>query len=101
MKKILTTEEELDTLVGLRSVKRMIKKIKAYAKRNKTDPDINLHMSFCGNPGTGKTEVARILSRLLYEAGVLTEAKLIETDASGLISKYVGETAKKNAEQNK
>lgn len=95
VKKILTTEEELDTLVGLRSVKRMIKKIKAYAKRNKTDPDINLHMSFCGNPGTGKTEVARILSRLLYEAGVLTEAKLIETDASGLISKYVGETAKK------
>ena len=52
-------------------------------------------MSFCGNPGTGKTKVARILSRILYEAGVLPEAKLTETDSSGLISKYVGETATK------
>ena len=79
----------------MRSVKRMIKKIKAYAKRNKNDSDMNLHMCFCGNPGTGKTEVARILSRILYEAGVLPEAKLTETDAQGLISKYVGGTASK------
>lgn len=95
VKKILTAEEELEQLVGLRSVKRMIKKIKAYAKRNKNDSDMNLHMCFCGNPGTGKTEVARILSRILYEAGVLPEAKLTETDAQGLISKYVGGTASK------
>ena len=95
VKKILTAEDELDALIGLRSVKRMIKKIKAYAKRNKDDPDLNLHMCFCGNPGTGKTEVARILSRILYEAGVLPEAKLTETDSQGLISKYVGDTASK------
>ena len=52
-------------------------------------------MCFCGNPGTGKTEVARLLSRILYEAGVLPEGKLTETDAHGLIGKFVGETAVK------
>ena len=93
--RILTGEEELDQLIGLASVKRMIKKIKAYAKKNKGDVDFNLHMCFYGNPGTGKTEVARILSRILYDAGVLGEAKLVETDGQGLIGKYVGETAPK------
>ena len=92
---ILTAEEELDQLIGLRSVKRMVKKIKAYAKRNKEEPDFNLHMCFYGNPGTGKTEVARIMSRILYEAGVLAEAKLVETDAHGLMGRFVGETAPK------
>ena len=95
VKKILTGEEELDRLIGLNAVKRMVKKIKAYAKRNQGLADFNLHMCFYGNPGTGKTEVARILSRILYDAGVLDEAKLVETDAHGLIGKYVGETAPK------
>ena len=94
-KKILTGEEELDQLIGLATIKRMVKKIKAYAKRNQGEADFNLHMCFYGNPGTGKTEVARILSRILYDAGVLDEAKLVETDAHGLIGKFVGETAPK------
>ena len=94
-KKVLTSEEELDRLIGLEAVKHMIKKIKAYAKRNKGDADFNLHMCFYGNPGTGKTEVARILSKILYDAGVLGEAKLVETDGQGLLGKYVGETAPK------
>ena len=94
-KKILTGEEELDQMIGLSVVKRMVRKIKAYAKRNQGLADFNLHMCFYGNPGTGKTEVARILSRILYDAGVLDEAKLVETDAHGLIGKYVGETAPK------
>lgn len=94
-KKILTGEEELDQLIGLNVVKRMVRKIKAYAKRNHGLADFNLHMCFYGNPGTGKTEVARILSRILFDAGVLDEAKLVETDAHGLIGKYVGETAPK------
>jgi len=97
--KILTGEEELDQLIGLASVKRMIKKIKAYAKKNKGDAGFNLHMCFYGNPGTGKTEVARILSRIMYEAGVLPESKLVETDAHGLIGKYVGETAPKTEDK--
>nr|MCR5123443.1 AAA family ATPase [Ruminococcus sp.] len=95
VKKILTADEELDALVRLANVKRMVKKIRAYAKRNKAESDFNIHMSFCGNPGTGKTETARILSRILYETDVLPEAKLIETDAHGLMGKFVGETAPK------
>ena len=94
-KKIMTAEDELEALIGLSAVKRMVKKIKAYAKRNKSDYDFNLHMCFYGNPGTGKTEVARLLSRILYEEHVLPEAKLTETDANGLIGKYVGATAPK------
>ncbi len=93
--KLISGEEELEQLVGLAGVKRMIKKIKAYAKRNKGESGFNLHMCFNGNPGTGKTEVARILSRILYDAGVLGEAKLVETDGHGLLGKYVGETAPK------
>lgn len=94
-KKLMSGEEELDALIGLTSVKRMIKKIKAYAKRNKDEEGFNLHMCFYGNPGTGKTEVARILSRILYNAGVLEEAKFVETDGRGLLGKYVGETVPK------
>ena len=93
--RILTGEEELDQLIGLAAIKRMIKKIKAYAKRNQGQEGFNLHMCFYGNPGTGKTEVARILSRILYDAGVLPEAKLVETDSHGLLGKFVGETAPK------
>ena len=93
--KIQTGDEELDALIGLDSVKKMIKKIKAYAKRNADDSAFNMHMCFYGNPGTGKTEVARILSRILYDAGVLKEAKLVETDSKGLLGKYVGETGPK------
>ena len=94
-KKVMTGEEELDQLIGLASVKRMIKKVKAYAKKNKGAADFNLHMCFYGNPGTGKTEVARILSRILYDAGVLNEAKLVETDGQGLLGQFVGSTGPK------
>ena len=92
---VLTGEQELEQLIGLESVKRTIKKIKAFAKKNKDDSTLNLHMCFTGNPGTGKTEVARIVSRIFYDAGVLKEAKLIETNSNGLIGKFVGETGPK------
>lgn len=94
-KTILSGEEELEQLIGLSSVKRMIRKIKAYAKKNVGSYGFNLHMCFQGNPGTGKTEVARILSRILYSAGVLPEAKLVETDSTSLLGRFVGETGPK------
>lgn len=94
-KTILSGDEELEQLIGLSSVKRMIRKIKAYAKKNAGSYGFNLHMCFQGNPGTGKTEVARILSRILYSAGVLPEAKLVETDSTGLLGRFVGETGPK------
>ncbi len=97
--KILSADEELEQLIGLERVKKTIRKIKAFAKRNANDASLNLHMCFYGNPGTGKTEVARILSRILYEAGVLSEAKVVETDSSGLIAGFVGQTATKTHEK--
>lgn len=93
--KILSGEEELEKLVGLTAIKKMVRKIKAYAKRNKGEEGFNIHMCFYGNPGTGKTEVARIISRILYDAGVLDEAKLVETGGNNLLGRYVGETAPK------
>lgn len=98
-KHILTADEELENLVGLQSVKKVMKKIRAFAKHNAGQPDFNLHMCFYGNPGTGKTEVARILSRILFEAGVLKEAKLVETDAFGLIGEALGTTGPKTKEK--
>ena len=52
-----------------------------------------------GGPGTGKTEVARIISRILYDAGVLAETKIVETDAQGLLGQYVGQTAPKTLDK--
>lgn len=91
-KRILSAEEELNELIGLEEIKKTIKKIRAYIKKN-ANQSVNTHMCFYGNPGTGKTEVARIVSRLLYESGALSEAKTIELNPSSLISKYIGETS--------
>lgn len=94
-RRVLTAEDELAQLIGLDGIKKTVRKIRAYAKRNMANEGLNLHMCFCGNPGTGKTEVARLMSALLHDAGVLPEAKMIETDASGLLGRAIGETAQK------
>ena len=93
-KKILKGEEKLNNLIGLASVKKEILKMKAIFKKFKTTPDkANLNMVFYGNPGTGKTEVARIIADILHEDGLLPSNKCIEVDSSGLIGEYVGHTA--------
>lgn len=90
----LTSEARLNNLIGLDSVKKEILKLKAILIKNKDDIDnTNLHMCFYGNPGTGKTEVARLLANILYDEGILPENKFIETDRSGLVAEYVGQTA--------
>lgn len=86
--------EELDELIGLESVKNQLKRIRAILLKNKDSNDkLNLHMCFYGNPGTGKTVVARLMANIFYETGVLPTNKLVETDRSGLCGQYVGQTA--------
>ena len=96
---------QLDSLVGLDDVKKDIKnlmnlvKVRRLRKENGLPiPPISLHMVFMGNPGTGKTTVARIISGLYAAIGVLEKGQLIEVDRSGLVAGYVGQTALKTQE---
>ncbi len=96
---------ELDSLIGLESVKQEVKslvnlvKVRRLRKENGLPiPPMSLHMVFMGNPGTGKTTVARIISGLYAAIGVLEKGQLIEVDRSGLVAGYVGQTALKTQE---
>ena len=92
--------EELDSLIGLDSVKDEVRtfinfvKVQQARKRNgmKTTP-LSYHCIFTGNPGTGKTTIARILASIYKDLGITSEDKLIETDRSGLVGEYIGSTA--------
>src|SRR6185312_5468477 len=61
-------------------------------------PDVSKHLVFTGNPGTGKTTVARLVSGIYRALGILEKGQLIETDRSGLVAGYVGQTALKTAD---
>ena len=94
--------EELDSLVGLEKIKtdvrsliNLIKVRKLRTEAGLPVPELSLHMVFTGNPGTGKTTVARLLSRLYRSIGVLKKGTLLEVDRSGLVAGYVGQTALK------
>lgn len=94
--------KELDKLVGLQSVKDQLKKqiasFKLQQERQRKHPDIQPSLSFncifLGNPGTGKTTVARLLSGVLRQEGLLSSGHYIETKSSDLISPWVGQSAK-------
>lgn len=98
--------EELEALVGLETIKQDVKELMAFVKIQKLRKDsglrsvpVSLHLVFTGNPGTGKTTVARIIGRLYKQIGVLSKGQLIEVDRSGLVAGYVGQTALKTQDQ--
>lgn len=96
------SNKELSKLIGLQPVKEEVQTLSNFIvmrqKRKEmglTVPDVSYHLVFTGNPGTGKTTVARILAGIFHDKGVLKKGHLVETDRSGLVAEYVGQTAVK------